>query len=447
VSISDLLQPFNEPCPIPKPLLGEEASRHAVLLQSFAAAGLNPGQLQEGLDDSVCSGPQPIQIGGSAGLASVTQAWDEASGRTIGDLLHITRLSCELASRVGASMLLQDRLHRQAMMVLTEATTASALLRGCTTEQLAASLSLAWSNPVRPTPGTLGGGGRFYRTLIQVGQSAAAEAMAGKPGPKDILGISDGPFTQKTLLRGAFGLPSDAWLSSALLLSDIPGPAVFHPAIQALGEILDRHVKAADKRLRWDQVKSIEVTIPAVDGWLLGRSASPDSVHNSLPWLLSILVVGHSLGQAERTPAWISKNLDKIHHVLSRLQIRQEPRSNIEGWVKTIRTLPWLFCGIGPAEILSAIPACLQRRFVIRNRMSISQALSASTRALYLDDFQFCFPSEVLLFTTRGGRWPERRVFPNYGINTSSKGSLYPSSSMDPDRSAYDWHSRLVGAE
>ena len=39
----------------------------------------------------------------------------------------------------------------------------------------------------------------------------------------------------------------------------------------------------------------------------------------------------------------------------------------------------------------------------------------------HTDQFQFCYPTEVCIFTTRGGKWPERRVFPNGGPGASKQ--------------------------
>ena len=439
MSIPELVRSFLAPPRLPELLVRQEAARHKMLLDRFFSAGIRPGEFCRKLGSEVCRGPLPIQIGGAAGLVSVAQVWDEGSERTLGELLRITRLSAEGASRIGASMLLQGRLERQSLMSLVEATVAAALLRGCTQAQLADALSIALSCPPRLHPAALDGGGRFHRVVIDAGRSAVADALDGRSGPGDLLGSSDGPLQQRNLLRAAFSLPNDAWLSSALILSDVPGPAVFHPALQALAEILNRHLKAADKRLRWDQVQSIKVTVPAMEGWLVHRNVPLHAVHRSLPWLLSILVVGHALGPAELEPGWIRKNLDRIHHVLSRVEIIWEPRSNLDGWLNAIKTVPWLFCGLAPDEVFGAIPMPLQKRFILRHRVGVSKSLADTTRALHLDDFQFSFPSGIQLYTTRGGRWPERRSIPRNGPGTTTEESLPPASSLSLDAAATDW--------
>ena len=127
-------------------------------------------------------------------------------------------------------------------------------------------------------------------------------------------------------LQHAFSGLGKAWLTETVSFPRWPGPAVWHAALDCVDEILARHIKAADKRLRADQVTRLQVHLPApavaLDRWSSRHGLrTPDGLAHALRHAIGALIVEHQLGsselQAERWP----ERVERYGEVASRVTV------------------------------------------------------------------------------------------------------------------------------
>ena len=143
---------------------------------------------------------------------------------------------------------------------------AASRLLGLSADQAAHALALSLGDAGRMPWPTLAGGhdGRALAIAraVVAGVEAAEMALHGATGPLDTLDAEEGWFAAAGVcrpLRGALGAFGQAWVGASLRFKLDPGPWATLVPVQAVAEILRRHVKAADKKLRPDQVEGIQV--------------------------------------------------------------------------------------------------------------------------------------------------------------------------------------------
>ena len=352
-------------------------------------------------------------LGGRVGAAAVPVAWAHA-GRTVDDLVVATVVANELAGRAGLAGLLA---HRPDQIEVRTLRVGAAVMRAKLNGASAAELA-------RAVEGALGGVGNA--------PMAAASSVSGALNlASSILEASVDGSAQST----EEGIPSldpwsgggSVWLTRTLLVPRFPGTPWANVALEALDVILVRHLKASEKRLRADQVERIELRTafsPAATeegsrGW-----AAPALGAWSIAEAFGVMVAHHELG-----PEWIDAGAapDKVADiaaVASRVEIVHDWRLNVRKGRVAAETLGPLLGEVGVLTVLRAAkplfvgrptlegwgPMLGERPWAIVQGLLRKGGLPACT----LEGAQF-WPTDLKLYTTRGGWWPERRSMPSGG--------------------------------
>lgn len=367
------------------------------------------------------------QLGGRVNLGALPAAWAWAGEGRLGALLGATVAAHELAGRVGLAAVAAPRAAEVAGWVpALAAGVVMARLEGLPPEELA-----------RAAAATLQGARRrgLLRPLAALdpapealGADAVHAALYGLAAPGSLLALDEGQPVWGELcgrpLRGALDPARRPWLLRTLVVSPTPGALAAQVGVQAVAEILTRHVKAADKRLRADQVEKIELSVP-FPAWAAAEAAAaltgPGSLGTSLPRLLGLLVAHHEL-----TPALLegedSSRAEDAAWVASTVVVRHDWPQSFAMVRALAEAAPETFGGLGagdyrairaqlkaaggwprwtPAEVPTALQARPDR--VLRAVMG---------RGAAAEPFRWHLPVRVRLYTNRGGWWPERRGLP-----------------------------------
>jgi hypothetical protein len=213
--------------------------------------------------------------------------------------------------------------------------------------------------------------------------------------------------------------------------------------IEALDEVFRRHVKAADKRLRCDQVHSLEIRTSA-PGFLMEQASAthpgltPPALAHSIAKSAGALLSNYQLTGPDLRSETLAADSERILHVAGRVSV-------VHDWEQTVRLVDDLlvafeplFTGVSRAElkvagqharhIFGAVPfpswgdllvkAIRARPDRLLHRIGQGSGNLADTR---LDHWTWPFGAQINLFSTRGGRWPERRVSPDSVSATDEK--------------------------
>ena len=164
-------------------------------------------------------------------------------------------VAAELSARIGASLLMHEPEMRQRSSVLTLQVWLHGLQQGRSDEEILAAWNAALCNA--PKFSTLNGSDR-----VQVWKTLEYWAQQCLDNPSSNVAKWD-PDNVLSTVR--FGL-SDVWYLQTIRPVLSKGPFEWLTAIQSVEEILNRHIKAASKRLRYQQVERIEISVPHMFG-------------------------------------------------------------------------------------------------------------------------------------------------------------------------------------
>lgn len=375
-------------------------------------------------------------LGGRTGIGAVPAAWHLSAGQKLGALDVAIVAGNEVGGRLGLSALLgPDLVGADPAVAAVASATAAGRLLGLSAGQLAhaIALSIGSTTPI-PAHAFLDGGDAVAIQLGQAvywGAESARLAAAGMQGDLTLLEPQSAFLEARSwvVLHSAFTGLGSSWLTDTLSFKHTPGPLAAQVSVQAVHEILRRHVKAADKRLRVDQIERIEIQTGAL-GVALSRSQprrTPAGVVRSARDLIGILAVAYELGPEQLDADWLQQKGDSIQFVAERVTIRHEEEWTVGLVEQLIGVALPLFSGLRWRQLAQvAAQACASwqrpswgwrgllallrsRPDQLRDRLLDSSADLADAR---LEEFQFRFDTEVKLFTTRGGSWPERRAVP-----------------------------------
>ena len=239
-------------------------------------------------------------------------------------------------------------------------------------------------------------------------------------------------------LYHAFTGVGEAWLTHTLSFPRWPGPVVWHSAYDALHCVLKRHVKAADKRLRVDQVLEIQVRLPApsvaMASWMARTGFNESaSLPHSLRHGMGALIARHQLGPEEMVAEdW--KQQPAYGEVASRVRVQHDLSLTLDFMGQAVESVGPLIGGITEAEwrrLLERVSrpevgwptlSWADVRSLMRHRPDkwIKQLRFApiSLAEARLDEWQLRLGAEIEVYTTRGGKWPDRRSFPEHSPGT-----------------------------
>lgn len=374
-----------------------------------------------------------VLLGGQTGVGAVPVSWALCEDHSISELITAVALANEVAGRIGAATLLGPSLGAtNPMVVAAAAATAAARLLGLSAAQCSHAIALA----IRGS-----GSHRQPRGVCADGLLLGAPALAGlqaaqlaRDGVREDLGMLEdthGPLSSQCWLplRAAFTGLGAAWLTETLAFKLAPLALHAQVPVQATAEILRRHIKAADKRLRTDQVERIEIRTTALTAGLAGYpwTLRPTTVPRSLRHAIGVLVTANELTPKQLTESWLSDNRDKIGTVAARVSVISDPARTASWLSGLVEVAAPLFAGVTIDELrgvlrraratfgaASTAPGGVVALLRARPDRLLEQ-IRYSTGDLAdarLDELQFRCDTEVKLFTTRGGSWPERRAVP-----------------------------------
>lgn len=423
-----------------------------------------------------------VLLGGRTGIGAVPAAWHLSSGHQLGELDVAIVAGNEVGGRVGlASLLGPDLIGADPAVAAAASATAAGRLLGLSAGQMAHAIALAIGNthPI-PRHAFLDGGDAVAVQLGQAstwGAEAAHLASAGMQGDLSLLEQQSRFLKARSwvVLHSAFTGLGRAWLTDTLSFKHTPGPLAAQVSVQAVHEILRRHIKAADKRLRVDQIERIEIHTGAL-GAALGRSQpqrTPAGVVRSARDLIGALAVAYELGPDQLEAGWLQQKAEPIQFVAERISIKHDEERTVGLIAQLTEVALPLFAGLGwrrlgqvaaqagaawglPSWGTSGLLAVLRARpDQLRAKLRKSSTDLGDAR---LDEFQFHFDTQVRLFTTRGGSWPERRAVPegspgwSWGDTVQRSLARLPSGhgerALKASRTedAADWVGELVGA-
>lgn len=368
--------------------------------------------------------------------AGVAAGWAYARNNTLDDIVCATVAANEVAGRLGASLILGPGHDESCAAVhALAAAVAVGVLEKLDADDLAHALALALADAPTVPLSTLFGSARpmVVAAAAARGAHAVVLARAGVRGDLALLDHRDGLLSALSWvpLRNAFTGLGRAWFTETLAYRMMPGGPYVQVPAQAVGEILRRHVKAADKRLRADQVERIEIEVGAA-GWVMEQIAGnhpaldPATVLWSIRRAVGTLIQAHELGPDQLDAAWLEAHQAEIGALISRIEVTHSWKHTLALVDHITDVAAPLFAGLTLAELGHAAREA-QHRFGQRlpPPTAADLLLVATTRPdrlfermrrasgdlgdARLVEWQPLFGATVRVHTTRGGVWPEER--------------------------------------
>lgn len=397
-------------------------------------------------------------LGARIGASAVPVAWVRAEGHRTEELLRATAAADEVAGRIGLVLLLATPGAGPRLWVAAAAAAlVEGLLSGLRGPALAHALALglAAADAASTGGGDATAGAAAQARATVAGVQAAQRALRGERGELGLLdegsalleGLSPWP------LRAALRAPLDRWISPLLAFPQSPVALPFQAAVQAVEEILARHLKAADKRLRADQVERVEVRL-SLPGWVLHRAPGPKPATHRLEEALARLILDGSL--APGTPPTLTPQGREaaIAELAGRIEVRLDEDHGLDLVEHLRRAFDPLLRGVSAAALGRYADAWLQGEddalegLSPRARLRLSRHLLAlglrgapgDLGEARLDELHLLLGAAVRLWTTRGGTWPERRATPIGAPGWSWLDTVRRTEARLPAGAAEAWH-------
>jgi hypothetical protein len=309
-------------------------------------------------------------------------------------LLQALVLGLEAGARLGLQSLAMPEPSLEIGATTAAAVVAAGLLKGDSPEQLEEKAAAAMELPalsVDTTPEA------FNRAVL------AATGSEGKS-----------KFTK--LSKAFLGGIGRSWLVRTLVLPRWGGPGISQVALEGVEEILQRHLKAADKRLRADQVEHIEIrTGPGLYVWEQAAGSS------GLKHWIGMLVACHGLSPEDLALAQGSR-AGEVAAVASKVVVELDWKLAFQGaygqWGQSEPIPQLLKAPFGRSFFKLLVqtgipdPAALIKGRPDRVLRTLLRP-GGSLDSLDTEAFRHIQPVQIKLYTTRGGGWPERRSQPS----------------------------------
>lgn len=384
-------------------------------------------------------------LGGATGVGSVTAALACAKGATLDTLIEAIAAGNEVGGRIGAAMVLGPH-HGlgNGWVYASSAAVAAAKMMGLNAEKTANALAIALVGAGPIPRAVLASAGRPLAIGMAVsrGVESAQLAQKGVVGATDVLEQAGGLMEAGCWvpLSHAFTGMGAAWLTDTVSFPRWPGPVAWHAVLDGVQEVLARHLKAADKRIRADQVLQITVRVPApavaLDQWIV-RHGLPDrlGLGHSIRHAIGSLVVHHELSVPGVEPD------PRCGLVAGRVRIEHDVSLTMDLMTHSLDTILPLVGGLterelrslfnrmsGPDSIWPRMKWSDARTFAEHRPDRWLERIRYAPRSLAdsrLSAWQWRFGAHVEIKTSRGGRWPT-------SVPMASGG---PGSSWDPLRS------------
>ena len=189
-------------------------------------------------------------------------------------------------------------------------------------------------------------------------------------------------------LSGVLTSLGGTWLMETCVDTEIPSSVHWFSALQAIEDIYTRHIKAADKRLRVEQVISIDVYLPHFLSELPIQGLKEAIAH-----------YGHhhswdSLGESEGSKLTLA----------SKIKVYFSVEQSLKYWESLFQIFPNIFVGISE----SLFPRTDEFTFLERRALRKIVSTMKYEKQVWKKDISkltIGFPSRIVLYTTRGGKW------------------------------------------
>lgn len=351
----------------------------------------------------------PLSGGASAAVEGALSA---PGSRALNDVLVAIVAANEVSGRVGLAQALGPRgWALRAQTAGVAAAVARGRAAGLDARAMAGRIGAALCQPPPSSPGP----------ALRLAVDAALRGLG-----DDVLDVNlDEPspvMPAPALLRPAWSGLGRAWLSRALVHRPHPGPLRAQVPLQALDEVLRRHVKAAEKRLRFDQIERIELRVGGGALGEVGALGWPAGA-GSLAQLAGALVVGHSLSLGALREAMAPAHAERVAAVAGRIAVHTDPvralctpLSLLSAMPQLLGGLPWGLraraagqllggarAGLGPAWWRGLPPVSVEAV------LGLLRDAGDDLGEARLEELVLRFDTELVVYTTRGGAWRERR--------------------------------------
>ena len=361
--------------------------------------------------------------------AVAAAAWASAGRSSLAEVLAATVAGNEVAGRVGLATALGSPGWGCPAATAAGVAVTGGLLGGLDEDGLAQAVSIALASASWDNTPSADGLAMAEARAASEGMRAVSAARNGATSAEDILDRVVEKLSWMPL-HGAFSGMGRAWLTDTISHRRFACAPAAVTAVESVAEILARHVKAADKRLRTDQVERIEIHGAAMLGAMASSGAlEPASIPWSLPEALGVLVARHDLGAADLAPEVLAAQAERIRHVAERVEVFVQPSRTAEALTAQIEVIGPLFADLGwrdarrmlsPLRSAAALSGGEGRGMegvrsvarLLRAAVGLRRVSGAELSAIDVASWQLHLPVEVQLYTTRGGRWPERRSLP-----------------------------------
>ena len=271
--------------------------------------------------------------------------------------------------------------NKKAYTALFEGLIAKTLIRGEKLEALGSRVAMAFSM----APQTSATSPLWFRQILATTEVALRAVEEEHALPETSLSIE--PLFHQ-----------DRKLGETLVLGKHPLPIEQHTAIEAVEEILSRHIKAASKRLRPDQLKELQIETPS--------SAAMDQLRERIAAMIIQYPDSIDLSQA-----WKAENRDLLSQISKRITIIPQRKGWMQHWEHNYVSLGQLYRTSVHRERVRWISQ--QHELGTLGFMKLESRLGHS---LSIEEHRFCYPVSVSLYTTRGGCWKENRTEPEGGF-------------------------------
>jgi hypothetical protein len=377
----------------------------------------------------------------SSSTAACTAAWALAGEHSAAELDLAIVAANEVSGRIGLAGMLAPS---SGPAWLSTQAAASAIvagrLKGLDASELAHALALALGCVAKGLSPTMAARGLATAAAVQAGLDAVDLAQGGAQGDLELLDREQGFYGAhgcQTPLRTAFAGLGQSWLTHTLSLKLRPGSLFSATATDALVEILGRHVRAADKRLRPDQWTDCRVRC-AWPTWAMQSAAAtglPGLTWN-LSSLFGVLGKGHEIGAEQLTHDWWQEELPAIEQIASTVRVEHHWAHTLQAGQALIEQLGPLFSELSISDLQAAFARIgaggpkmaspvskSELMALVKSRPSgllgLMKRPQGDLSTIDLQAFRFTLPVDLRLSTTRGGFWPETRIVPEGGAGES----------------------------
>jgi hypothetical protein len=306
-----------------------------------------------------------------------------------------TAVASEVSSRIGTGLLLSSSQRRQTFSILSFNLIFEGILMRKDEIQLANAMSQLFQLAPVVTFRNNANDWHIHQLLIAWSNHCIEN-------PPQQCKSTDIPF-----LQSAVTSLGSVWLSNTVSIAQVPGPLSWHPMLLSTIEILNRHIKAADKRLRIDQISAIEFHIP--------HFCIPQT--DVLQKLISTYILKHEWNPILFDEKWRFENQENIYKITNKIKYIPSYEKTTEYWNELLNRLTCLFSGVSPEEILTVAGLSglgkwkLNRQ--LRENLGRLKYQKNTLELSVVEQFQHCIPTETFVFTTRGGKWPDRKSAPS----------------------------------